>query len=262
MSRTFWTRSGSTSELFEPSPGRTSVVAHWGDPNAENRLLLAWPPRRRAGAGGRLEGRPVLGRDPRWLRLGPRCGRHEGLRRHDPVRRTGPGSSRCRCPIGRSPWPSPPTRRPAASRVRTRSIDQKPEWLEGCTEGIGEVGGFSATINDRRIYLIETAEKGLAWLRLRAHGTAGHGSMRNADNAVTALAEAVAAIGRHRVAGADHAIDGPTPRRGRRDHRLASIPRRPPTLWSSTSGRRPACWQQFCATRPTRPGSSPATSTT
>ena len=66
-------------------------------------------------------------------------------------------------------------------------IDQQPEWLEGCTEGIGEVGGFSATVNDRRIYLIETAEKGLAWLRLRAHGTAGHGSMRNADNAVTAI---------------------------------------------------------------------------
>ncbi|MBA3309749.1 MAG: M20/M25/M40 family metallo-hydrolase, partial [Nocardioidaceae bacterium] len=75
--------------------------------------------------------------------------------------------------------------------------DQRPEWFEGCTEAIGEVGGFSATVNDRRLYLVETAEKGIAWLRLRAHGTAGHGSMRNHDNAVTAIAEAVAAIGRH-----------------------------------------------------------------
>jgi acetylornithine deacetylase/succinyl-diaminopimelate desuccinylase-like protein len=49
----------------------------------------------------------------------------------------------------------------------------------------------------KRLYLVETAEKGIAWLRLRAHGTAGHGSMRNRDNAVTAIAEAVVAIGRH-----------------------------------------------------------------
>ncbi|MGI8994714.1 MAG: M20/M25/M40 family metallo-hydrolase, partial [Nocardioidaceae bacterium] len=75
--------------------------------------------------------------------------------------------------------------------------DQRPEWFEGVTEGIGEVGGFSATVKGKRLYLVETAEKGIAWLRLRAHGTAGHGSMRNSDNAVTALAEAVAAIGRH-----------------------------------------------------------------
>ena len=76
-------------------------------------------------------------------------------------------------------------------------VDQRPEWLEGCTEGIGEVGGFSTTVAGKRIYLIETAEKGIAWLRLRAHGTAGHGSMRNTDNAVTAISEAVASIGRH-----------------------------------------------------------------
>jgi acetylornithine deacetylase/succinyl-diaminopimelate desuccinylase-like protein len=76
-------------------------------------------------------------------------------------------------------------------------VDQRPEWLEGCTEGIGEVGGFSTTVAGKRIYLVETAEKGIAWLRLRAQGTAGHGSMRNSDNAITAVSEAVAAIGRH-----------------------------------------------------------------
>ncbi len=76
-------------------------------------------------------------------------------------------------------------------------VDQKPDWLEGCTEAIGEVGGFSTTVADKRIYLVQTAEKGIAWLRLRANGTAGHGSMRNTDNAITAVAEAVATIGRH-----------------------------------------------------------------
>ncbi|GID92602.1 M20/M25/M40 family metallo-hydrolase [Amorphoplanes digitatis] len=71
--------------------------------------------------------------------------------------------------------------------------------FEGCTEAIGEVGGFSYTINDDlRLYLVETAEKGIDWLRLHAKGRPGHGSFVHDDNAVTALAEAVAAVGRHR----------------------------------------------------------------
>ncbi len=49
----------------------------------------------------------------------------------------------------------------------------------------------------RRVYLIEAAEKGMAWMRLTATGNAGHGSMRHPDNAVTALAAAVARIGAH-----------------------------------------------------------------
>jgi acetylornithine deacetylase/succinyl-diaminopimelate desuccinylase-like protein len=44
---------------------------------------------------------------------------------------------------------------------------------------------------------MQTAEKGMAWLRLTARGTAGHGSMVHPDNAVTELAEAVARIGRY-----------------------------------------------------------------
>jgi acetylornithine deacetylase/succinyl-diaminopimelate desuccinylase-like protein len=76
-------------------------------------------------------------------------------------------------------------------------VDNHPWLFEGVTEAIGEVGGFSATIGGQRLYLIQTAEKGMAWLRLTAHGTAGHGSMIQPDNAVTELAETVARIGRH-----------------------------------------------------------------
>ena len=76
-------------------------------------------------------------------------------------------------------------------------VDNHPELFEGVTEGIGEVGGFSTTIGGRRLYLIQAAEKGIAWLRLTARGTAGHGSMLQPDNAVTTLAEAVARVGRH-----------------------------------------------------------------
>ncbi|MBV8348308.1 MAG: M20/M25/M40 family metallo-hydrolase [Mycolicibacterium sp.] len=81
-------------------------------------------------------------------------------------------------------------------------VDHRPDLFDGVTEAIGEVGGFSLTVprrdgGERRLYLIETAEKSLMWIRLTARGRAGHGSMVHEDNAVTILAEAVARLGRH-----------------------------------------------------------------
>ncbi|WP_082978444.1 M20/M25/M40 family metallo-hydrolase [Mycobacterium sp. 1081908.1] len=81
-------------------------------------------------------------------------------------------------------------------------VDNRPELFDGVTEAIGEVGGFSLTVprrdgGERRLYLIETAEKAMSWMRLSAHGPAGHGSMVHDQNAVTAVAEAVARLGRH-----------------------------------------------------------------
>ncbi|MET9446982.1 M20/M25/M40 family metallo-hydrolase [Streptomyces cinerochromogenes] len=78
-------------------------------------------------------------------------------------------------------------------------VDHHPELFEGVTEAISEVGGFSFTVNDqRRLYLIQTAEKGMHWMKLTVAGTAGHGSMIHRDNAITELSEAVARVGRHR----------------------------------------------------------------
>jgi acetylornithine deacetylase/succinyl-diaminopimelate desuccinylase-like protein len=76
-------------------------------------------------------------------------------------------------------------------------VDSHPDQFEGVTEAIGEVGGFSVTIGGKRLYLLQTAEKGMAWMRMTAQGTAGHGSMINSDNAVTELAEAIARLGRY-----------------------------------------------------------------
>ncbi len=76
-------------------------------------------------------------------------------------------------------------------------VEQHTDLLADCTEAVGEVGGFSATVRGRRVYLIEAAEKGMAWMRLTARGRAGHGSMINDDNAVTRLAGAVGRIGAH-----------------------------------------------------------------
>lgn len=74
-------------------------------------------------------------------------------------------------------------------------VRDHPEEFEGCTEAVGEVGGWSTTVRGRRMYLVQAAEKGMAWMRLTARGTAGHGSMINQDNPVTRIAEAVARIG-------------------------------------------------------------------
>lgn len=78
-------------------------------------------------------------------------------------------------------------------------VENRPDIFDGVSDAVGEVGGFSVTVrDDLRLYPIQTAEKGIRWLTLRASGRAGHGSMIHPDNATTAIAEAVAAIGRHR----------------------------------------------------------------
>jgi len=81
-------------------------------------------------------------------------------------------------------------------------VDNRPDLFAGISEAIGEVGGFSVTLprrdgGERRLYLIETAEKGLLWMRLSARGRAGHGSMVHDDNAVTTIARAVTRLGTH-----------------------------------------------------------------
>jgi acetylornithine deacetylase/succinyl-diaminopimelate desuccinylase-like protein len=79
-------------------------------------------------------------------------------------------------------------------------VDHHADLFEGCTEAISEVGGFSITVrDDLRLYLVQTAEKGLAWMKLTAGGKPGHGSFVHDDNAVTRLAEAVARIGSSRM---------------------------------------------------------------
>ena len=78
-------------------------------------------------------------------------------------------------------------------------VEHRRDLFEGCTEAISEVGGFSLTVREgRRLYLIQTAEKGIAWMRLRARARAGHGAVVHEDNAVTALCAAVTRLGKHR----------------------------------------------------------------
>lgn len=77
-------------------------------------------------------------------------------------------------------------------------VRHRPELFDGATEAISEVGGFSVPlVDDRRAYLVATAEKGVTWATLTARGHAAHGSRPTPDNAVVRLARAVTAVGAH-----------------------------------------------------------------
>ncbi|MBL3700227.1 M20/M25/M40 family metallo-hydrolase [Leucobacter luti] len=76
-------------------------------------------------------------------------------------------------------------------------VTHHPELFEGAGTAVSEVGGYSIDVEGTRAYVIQTGEKSLDWVRLRARGTAAHGSRVWHDNAVTRLAEAIAALGRH-----------------------------------------------------------------
>jgi acetylornithine deacetylase/succinyl-diaminopimelate desuccinylase-like protein len=94
-------------------------------------------------------------------------------------------------------------------------VDNRPDLFEGCSDAVSEVGGFSVTLpNDKRIYMIQAAEKGIHWLRLIAEGTASHGSLVSTDNAVVHLASAMSAIGTY---------DWPVRRTKTVDSMLASV---------------------------------------
>jgi acetylornithine deacetylase/succinyl-diaminopimelate desuccinylase-like protein len=188
---------GIESRLYESEPGRTSVVAQWGGAAAERGGLLLH---------GHLDVVPAAAED--WqvdpfsgeIRDGYLWGRGAvDMKDFDAVLLS---VVRARQRSGRVP------ERPitlcftadeeAGGHLGAQVlVEQHREELEGCTEAVGEVGGFSATVRGRRVYLIEAAEKGMAWMKLTARGRAGHGSMINDENAVTTLAAAVARIGAH-----------------------------------------------------------------
>lgn len=80
-------------------------------------------------------------------------------------------------------------------------VEHRRDLFDGVTEAIGEGGGFSFPVDEsRRLYPIENAQRGQAWLRLTATGRAGHGSSPNSENAVTRIADAISAIGHHEFA--------------------------------------------------------------
>jgi acetylornithine deacetylase/succinyl-diaminopimelate desuccinylase-like protein len=188
---------GIESRSYESEPGRTSVVARWGGGDSDKGALLLH---------GHLDVVPAAADD--WqvdpfsgeIRDGYLWGRGAvDMKDFDAMLLS---VVRARARAGREP------ERPVVLCFTADEeagghkgaevlVNEHRDEFEGCTEAVGEVGGFSATVRGRRIYLIEAAEKGMAWMKLTARGRAGHGSMMNRDNAVTALSAAVARIGAH-----------------------------------------------------------------
>jgi len=186
---------GIESELWEAEPGRSNVVARWGGEQGEPLLLH-----------GHLDVVPANADD--W-RVHPFSGEIEDgmvwgrgavdMKDFDAMLLS---TVRARARAG-----AVPTRplvlcftadeEAGGTKGAGPLVDRRPDLLEGCREAVGEVGGFSTTVRGRRLYLIEAAEKGMAWMRMTAKGNAGHGSMVHPDNAVTSLAAAVARIGQH-----------------------------------------------------------------
>ncbi len=198
---------GIEAQLYESEPGRTSVVAHWGGSDGAGAASGSAADERGALLlHGHLDVVPAAAED--W-QVDPFSGEvHDGyvwgrgavdMKDFDAMLLS---VVRARTRAGRVPA------RPivlcftadeeaGGHKGAQHLVDEHRDELEHCTEAVGEVGGFSATVRGRRMYLIEAAEKGMAWMRLTARGRAGHGSMINRDNAVTELAAAVARIGAH-----------------------------------------------------------------
>ncbi|HET7688912.1 MAG TPA: M20/M25/M40 family metallo-hydrolase [Nocardioidaceae bacterium] len=186
---------GISSEIYESEPGRATLVARWGGTTGEPLLLH-----------GHLDVVPAQAED--W-RVDPFSGEiADGylwgrgavdMKDFDAMVLS---LVRARARAGAAP------ERPIALVFTADEeagghkgadwlVQNHPTLIDDCTVAIGEVGGFSTRFRDRRLYLIQVAEKGMAWMRLTAHGHAGHGSMVHPDNAVTRLTTAVARLGQH-----------------------------------------------------------------
>ena len=64
---------------------------------------------------------------------------------------------------------------------------------------LSEIGGFTLHSGGKRFYPVQVAEKGIAWLTIRARGTSGHGSMPNPDNPIPKIARAARLLGTRRL---------------------------------------------------------------
>lgn len=73
-------------------------------------------------------------------------------------------------------------------------VKEHPEAIRA-EYAINEGGGFGSEIFGKRIYSVQTGEKGTARFTLRARGRAGHGSMPHRDNAVLILAAGLDKLG-------------------------------------------------------------------
>lgn len=183
---------GIASRMFEQIAGRTSVVARWGDGDLPPLLIHAHLDVVPAGEGAWST--PPFGGE---LRDGCVWGRGAVDMKNFIAMLL--SVIRARTLDGR-----PPARPVVLAFVADEEtdgtlgagflVDEHPELFDGCVAAIGEVGGFTTHVRGRRLYLVETAEKGHNWFRVSAEGRQGHGSMISDENAVARVAGAAARL--------------------------------------------------------------------
>jgi acetylornithine deacetylase/succinyl-diaminopimelate desuccinylase-like protein len=73
-------------------------------------------------------------------------------------------------------------------------VQNRPELVD-CEFALNEGGGTGIALGARTAYVYQTAEKGICWTTVTAHGKAGHASLPTKDNPVVHLAGALHRIG-------------------------------------------------------------------
>lgn len=94
----------------------------------------------------------------------------------------------------------------AATADEEKGGEAGAEWLVKNHPGkvcadyvINEFGGPAMPVGGKNLFPVQTAEKGILWLRIRAHGSPGHGSKPgSADNAIMRINRVVERLGNYR----------------------------------------------------------------
>jgi len=77
-------------------------------------------------------------------------------------------------------------------------VEHHPEKIRA-EYALGEFGGFSRIVDGTHFYPVQIAEKGICWLRVRARGAPGHGSLPNWDGSVGKIGRAAHLLGATRL---------------------------------------------------------------
>ncbi len=78
-------------------------------------------------------------------------------------------------------------------------VEKHPDLFDDIRYAIGEFGGFTLYVGNRRFYPIQVAEKHLCWLKATVRGSGGHGSIPVRGGAMARLSELLRKIDQHRL---------------------------------------------------------------
>ena len=76
---------------------------------------------------------------------------------------------------------------------------ERADLLEGVKYALGEFGGFSMDVGDRRLYPIQVDEKRVCWMRATVRGPGGHGSLPMRGGTIAKLAAMLRTLDRKRL---------------------------------------------------------------